>query len=293
MMKLIIFSLTFIMFSALSQACEIHLPANLLVFGKNNDFTQAVTHTGCDEETIARVHTTLDSIEGKIPAFQFRELLKIKKQDIHIEPQLIQVQHLKHLVREQLVIPAGVQLQALAAINGPQYLALEAGDKVEVNCIGCLFGSKQPLNLNIVGFNGTQKLLTVMADFKKMVRAFRVKTFLPAFSEISLAQLEEEFVETIPHTDLLNNAEVLKFYKVNKPLKPGQLLRKSDLNALNLVKAGLRTDVIIENELLKLKTFGISRSNGTLGDFVEVFHPQKNKKYLGKVIDINKVLVEL
>jgi hypothetical protein len=24
-----------------------------------------------------------------------------------------------------------------------------------------------------------------------------------------------------------------------------------------------------------------------------VYHPQKNKKYLGKVIDVNKVLVEL
>jgi len=76
-------------------------------------------------------------------------------------------------------------------------------------------------------------------------------------------------------------------------MKAGDLLRQSDLNALSLVRAGVKTEVIIENELVKLKTSGISRSNGSLGEFVEVFHPQKNKKYLGKVIDINKVLVEL
>ena len=86
---------------------------------------------------------------------------------------------------------------------------------------------------------------------------------------------------------------MLKFYKLNKPLRPGELLRQSDLNPINLVKAGSKTEVIIENELIKLKTYGISRNNGGVGEFVEVFHPQKNKKYQGKVIDLNKVLVEL
>ncbi|MCM2351618.1 MAG: flagella basal body P-ring formation protein FlgA [Bacteriovoracaceae bacterium] len=293
MMTKIFIVLTAALFSGFTLACEIHLPQHLVILGDAADFNQTIHHAGCDQETLNRVNTTLSSVEGKIPASQFLEILKLKNQVINIRPNLIQVQHMKHLIREQLSIPSGVQLQSLEAINSPNYLSLAPGDRIEVECIGCLYGSKQPLNINVIGFDGTYKSLMIKADFKKMVRAYRVNTFLPAFSEISASSLKEEFVEQIPHTDLITDPELLKFYKLNKPVRAGELLRKSDLNALNLVKAGLKTEVIIENQLLKLKTHGISRSNGGLGDFVEVFHPQKNKKYLGKVIDINKVLVEL
>jgi flagella basal body P-ring formation protein FlgA len=94
-------------------------------------------------------------------------------------------------------------------------------------------------------------------------------------------------------TDLITDLETLKFFKTNKPLRTGDIIKRSDLNAINLVKAGLKTDVVLENQMIRIKTQGISRGNGAIGDIVEVFHPQKNKKYQGKVIDINKVLVEL
>jgi flagella basal body P-ring formation protein FlgA len=97
----------------------------------------------------------------------------------------------------------------------------------------------------------------------------------------------------VPYTDLVTDAETLRFFKSNKPLRAGELLRASDLNAQNLVRAGMRTEVILENEMVRIKTSGISRSSGGFGETVEVFHQQKNKKYQGKVIDNNKVLVEL
>lgn len=274
-------------------ACEVTLPHHLIILGDTDDYNQTITHKNCDQDILNEVSATLRSVEGKITSTQFSAILKLKNQLVHIQPELIQVQHLKHLIREQLHIPSGIQLRALEAVNIPNYLAVASGDRIEVQCTGCLFGQQQPININIVGFDGSERSVIVKADFKKMVRAYRVSTFHPAFSELTAASLKEEFVEAIPHTDLMTELETLKFYKLNKPVKAGEFLRKSDLNAQNLVRAGTQTEVIIENSLLKLKTTGISRSNGTLGQFVEVFHPQKNKKYQGKVIDINKVLVEL
>lgn len=293
-MMLTYFSFLILALSSWSAlACQVHLPEHLVVLGDVSDFTPVINHTGCEKEAMDEINKTLVSFEGKVTSFQFAEILKLKNHVVNIHPQVIQVQHLKHLIREQLHLPAGIHLRASEALNAANYLALSSGDKVEVECLGCLYGSKQPLNVNIVSFDGTQKSLTVRADFKKMVRAFRVQTFHPAFTELSSASLKEELVEEIPHTDLLTDLETIRFYKLNKPVRAGELLKKSDLNALNLVRAGLKTEVVIENSLLKLKTHGICRSNGTLGEFVEVFHPQKNKKYLGKVVDINKVLVEL
>lgn len=293
MINKIFIALFFILAAKLSIACEVHLPQNLVILGESSDFSQVIQHTGCNEDVIKNVNETLSSVEGKITSFQFVEILKSKNHDVVVQPNMIQVQHLKHLVREQLMVPPGIQLRSSEAINSPNYLAVAPGDRVEIQCSGCLFGTQQPLNVNVIGFDGSNRSLTVKADFKKMVRAYRVLSFHPAFSEIQSSSLKEEYIESIPHTDLVTNLETLKFFKINKPMKAGDLLRQSDLNALSLVRAGVKTEVIIENDLVMLKTSGISRSNGTLGEFVEVFHPQKNKKYLGKVIDINKVLVEL
>lgn len=293
MMNKLLLSAFFVLFSGLTLACEVHLPQNLVILGETSDFSQAINHTGCSEEAIKEVNQTIASVEGKMTAFQFSEMLKAKNHDVQIHPLFLQVQHLKHLIREQLLVPPGVQMKSSEAINGVNYITLAPGDKIDVQCTGCLFGSQQTINLNILGFDGVNKSLTVRADFKKMVKAYRILSFHPAFSEVAVTSLQEEYIESIPHTDLLTNLEHLKFYKLNKPVRAGELLKFSDLNAVDLVKAGLRTEVIIENELVRLKTSGISRNNGSLGQFVEVFHPQKNKKYQGKVVDINKVLVEL
>ena len=287
------FSILILSFGLASFACEVHLPHHIVLLGDTADLMKSSVHTGCADEALNDVNQTLISVEGKITSIQLSEMLKAKNRNVLIQPHLIQVQHLKHLVREQLMLPPGVQLRSSEAVNAANFLSLAPGDKVEVECTGCLYGSQQPLNLHIAGFDGTERSLIVRADFKKMVKAYRLLGSRSAFSEIKPEFLKEEYVESIPHTDLVTNLSTLKFYKLNKPVRAGELLKLSDLNALNLVKAGLKTEILIENDLVKLKTSGISRSNGTLGQFVEVYSPQKNKKYQGKVIDINKVLIEL
>lgn len=282
-----------IVFCSSAFACEIQLPQNIVILGESANFSSALNSKNCSEETLKEVNLTLNSVEGKITSFQFAEILKAKNFSANIQPSLIQVQQLKHLIKEQILLPTGVQLTSSQALYGPNFLTLNANDKVSVECIGCLFGSEQPVNINILGFDGSHRSIVIKANFKKMVRAYKLIMSAPAFAEISADMLKEEYVESIPHTDLITDIQTLRFYKINKPLRAGELLKKSDLNAVNLVRAGMKTDVIIENSLVKLKTEGISRNNGSLGELVEVFHPQKNKKYLGRVIDINKVLVDL
>jgi flagella basal body P-ring formation protein FlgA len=289
-----IFFLILVFFiSTFSWACEIHLPEHILILGQKADLSKIIASTECSSNAISELNETLNNVDGKVSHIQLSEMLKAKNHLVLIQPNLIQIQHFKNIVHEQISMPVGVQMRSSEAMNANNFLALNLGDRIEVNCIGCLFGSQQPINLTVHGLNGSKNSLIVKADFKKMVKAFRMTSFHPAFSQVSAASIKEDFTESIPHTDLFSQIDMLKFYKLNKPLRPGELLRQSDLNPINLVRAGSKTEVIIENELIKLKTYGISRNNAGVGEFVEVFHPQKNKKYQGKVIDLNKVLVEL
>lgn len=292
-MKLLI--LLSLLMSSLSFACDIRLPHHLIVLGESMNDQKNFDGQGCNDRLLSDLTQLISTMEGKIPTQQISELMTQKgHSNLRISPQMVNVQHLKSLVREQLLIPSGVQIKATRGINISNFLTMNPGDKLDIVCSPCLFGSQQAININISSFDGAQSTIMANVDFARMVRAYRALSAIPSFSEISgQGNLKEEFVEAIPHTDLLTDLDTLKFYRTNKPIRPGELLKKSDFNPVNLVKAGLKTEVIIENQVVRIKTHGISRSNGSLGEFVEVFHPQKNKKYQGKVIDINKVLVEL
>ncbi|MES2528269.1 MAG: flagellar basal body P-ring formation chaperone FlgA [Bdellovibrionota bacterium] len=274
-------------------ACEISMPHRLVILSEDMSGQSPIVTANCSEETTREFHKTLTSLEGRISSSQLTEIMAAKNHSIKIDQHMVQIQNLKSFIREQLNVPGGVHVKNTYAINSSNFLALAPGDQLQLYCSGCMWGNRQTINLTVAGFDGTRRDFVAVADFGKMVRAFRLTRPLNSFSEITVYDIKEEYTEAVPHTEFISDVQNLKYYKSNKPLKSGELLRISDLNALNIVKAGLKTEVVLENDMVRIKTSGISRGNGALGDIVEVYHPQKNKKYQGKVIDNNKVLVEL
>jgi flagella basal body P-ring formation protein FlgA len=276
-----------------SWACEVSLPGLMVVMGEGQS-TTFFTQKNCTEANISDLYQLVTTLDGRISSTQLSEMMAARGQvGMQFTPYMIQVNQMKSIMREQMNLPAGIQVKSTRSVNMGNILALAPGDQLSLSCDACLYGSQQVVNIDIKGFDGTQRSLVVSADFSKMVKAYRTLTYLNSFSDLNEQTLKEEYVEAIPQTDLVSDITQLKFFKTNKPIKNGELLRFSDLNAVNLVKAGLKTDVIIENQMVRIKTSGISRNNGTFGELVEVYHAQKNKKYQGRVIDVNKVLVEL
>lgn len=283
-----------LLLSSPAFACQIVAPHKLVILDQDAILTTVRTQD-CKQALLHDLKEILGGVEGRILSRQIIEMLASRGHEApHFEPSMVQIKQFKHILREQLTLPAGVQVKSTKGINLPGVVALAPGDNIQVQCEGCLYESGQLIRVKIKGFDGVDRDYLASADFKKMVRAYRVTSNLSSFSSIEPKEyLREEYIESIPLTDLITDLEVLKFYKTNKPIPAGSLLKTSDLNAISLVKAGLKTEVILENQMIRIKTLGISRSNGSLGEIVEVFHPQKNRKYQGKVVDINKVLVEL
>jgi flagella basal body P-ring formation protein FlgA len=274
-------------------SCDISMPYRLVILSDEPTGQSPLNTSNCQEDTLREFHKTLTGLEGRISSAQLTEIMAAKNHVVRIEQHMVQIHNLKTFIREQLTIPSGVHVKATYPVNASNFLPLAPGDQLQVNCSACLWGTKQPLNITVSGFDGTRRDFIAVADFGKMVRAFRLTRPLNSFSEITVYDIKEEFTESVPHSEFISDVQNLRYYKTNKPLKTGEFLKISDLNAINIVKAGLRTEVVLENDMVRIKTSGISRANGAYGDTVEVWHPQKNKKYQGKVIDNNKVLVEL
>jgi flagella basal body P-ring formation protein FlgA len=288
MLKILFFFLT-----SLTFACEITLPEQILLFERRlNNFK--IEHTGCSFEAQTDFNAIINDLEGKVASFQLKELMLAKGHEVIIKTSSIKVQHLTNLVRDQLHLPAGVEVKNGKTMIGDTFIVLGNGDEIQLECSSCLLGSQQNMKLSITAFSGEKKTVYLQADFIKMVKAYRLLAPLSSFSQLrDISVFKEETVPSIPHTDLITDLNELKYYQTNKPIRAGELLRRSDLSATDLVKAGLKTEVILETPGIRIKTQGISRSNGAIGELVEVFQPQKNKKYQGKVIDLNRVLVEL
>lgn len=289
-----IFFLFLGLFIQTALACEVNLPHHVVVFNDDSSGKSVLQSKNCSPEALDQLHQMLAGLEGRVASYQLTEMMTAKQYEVKIQPASILVQQFRSVIKDQIPLPSGVHVKSARPVNFPAILALNAGDRLQVSCSACLFGSQQPINVSVLAFDGNERTLMANADFKKLVKAYRLISPHASFSTIeNQSVLKEEYIEAIPHTDLLTELDTLKFYKTNKPLRAGEYLRKSDLNAVNLVKAGLKTEVVLENQMVRIKTSGISRSNGSIGELVEVFHPQKNKKYQGRVIDINKVLVEL
>ena len=275
-------------------ACEIQLPYHLVVLNDERSGKEIFQTKNCSNKVSDDLHQIIVGLEGRIASFQLKEMLSMKGHEVEVKPQSIVIQQFSTIIRDQLPLPKGVQAKSSSLQDGQGLLALSAGDRLDIACSTCLFGTSQPINLKVIEFDGSQRSFIATTDFIKMVKALKLISPLASFSSLDdLSLLKEEYIESIPHTDLITDKDSLKFYKTNKPLRAGEFLKKSDLTAVNLVRAGLKTDVILENQMIRIKTQGISRSNGSIGELVEVYHQQKNKKYQGKVVDINKVLVEL
>ena len=288
------FILTLILvLSSVALACEITLPHRLVVLGQSGNCGSSVKFKDCADEIVQDLSEVLTGLEGRVSSRSLIRMMSIRGHEVVLTPSSVQIEQLSSVLREELPMPQGVHVKRVSGINTPDLIALAPGDKLSARCSSCLYGSQQIISVFVEGFDGTVKEITASADFRKMVRAFRVNASVASFSTITENDLREEYTDSVPYTDLLTDPSSLRFYKTNKFIKAGELLRLADLNAVSLVRAGLKTEVILENSLVKIKTQGISRSNGAIGEIVEVFHPQKNKKYQGRVIDSNKVLVEL
>ena len=166
-MNLFIFAFIFI--SSLSFACEVRLPHHVIVLGEGMSSSNNFEAKGCQEKELTELSQVMSTIEGKIPTTQISEILAQKGHAlVKISPQTVTVQHLKSIIREQLLIPAGIQIKGTRGFNTSNFLTLNPGDRLDVVCSPCFYSSQQSINLNILSLDGNKVTIAAGVDFARM-----------------------------------------------------------------------------------------------------------------------------
>ena len=142
-----------------------------------------------------------------------------------------------------------------------------------LHCHPCQFNGEEMMRLNVRSFENQETDYSFQAKFNRQVVAFKARRNIAAFShELNADMFEQVKVPPAAYGQYLTDLSSLSYYKTNKPIRVGEVLKSSDLSPQTLVRAGDRVELIFENSHVKVKSHALSRQNGGVGDQVEVWN---------------------
>ncbi len=287
-----IFFLLYLIFIESSLSCTIFL-SNKIISTSKETLPIGVEITNCTPNSKTLTTKMLSQFNGKI------------KNSIILN-------ELQSKIDEEFVINSGVtefiNIEATLRNNHnknnlsfevsqiflPQNISLNSYNDVEILCQDCQQARTHQAKLNLKKHNGENLVIPFTVETKHLVRSYRVLKYIPAFTNnIDRTYIEEIYTTEQNQSPVFNEIENLHFFTTNKGIPPNNLLLKSDLSPKIIVRSGDSIELIFENNMIKIKTFGISRSSGYLGQKVEIYQKEKNKLFSATIIDNNKALVNL
>ncbi|MBY0517730.1 MAG: flagellar basal body P-ring formation chaperone FlgA [Bacteriovoracaceae bacterium] len=272
-------------------SCELNIPNHVIVVGESNG-SWPFESKDCSADSINEVYNVLRDQKGLIPLSRITAAIN-ESTKIFSDSQTITVENIYDLIQKNFTEIEDAQSVVTSPFQG-NLIAVENESNVALHCHPCQFVGEEVLRLNVKNFKSGEKNYSFPAKFTRYVEAFKIKQSLPAFTKnLSPEMFEKVRVPSSAYAQYLTDLSKLNFYKTNKSLRAGEIIRTSDLSPQTLVNAGEQVELIFESSQIVLKSHALSRQNGGLGDSIEVWNQTTGKKYSGKVIDHKRVSVDL
>ena len=269
--------------------CDLKLPKYIIYGNKPIDQINFAIDmeamSNCNEKKIQNITRTIKSINGEIPFNYLSKLYRAKGVNLISEHKSIHVVSFNTFLQKHLAKATGDSIQSVKH----SLTALKIfTDKIKIyeieknNRVGSLsFTSFSTKNSKTVSFNFDYKiskeLLTANHDLYPYSSKLKAKVNLIRQRHDIWKSEESKFVDKINHIDA---------YKLVKILKKGKPIQLNDIKLRNVISTGKIVPVVLRDNGLLIKTIGISRNSGKIGDLIEV--KLKNNKIVSGIINIGK-----
>jgi flagella basal body P-ring formation protein FlgA len=287
-MKVFLISLLFSFNLFAQESCEINSYAQ--IFKINNVIDDSIIkNTNCSSDIINNFISLVTNANGKLNASYLSHIFQQEFNiTVKLSPKNIQVKPLKNLIEDKFATTRKL-VSSVKSLYGKSSLNLENGEALDIKCSNCDGNGEK--NIQVISKNGKT---WISATFLTRSSAFRVKRTLNRISPILLAtDFEQINTSDRGRTRYFTDINNIKFYQLNKDLRKGDLVKSHDLSPKRLVNYGQKVKLTIKNKFINLKTIGIAKKSGKIGDFIEIQNPKSKKVFLGKITDFNKAVVDL
>ncbi len=119
------------------------------------------------------------------------------------------------------------------------------------------------------------------------------KNLMPHSSPLENGQFETKTVFSEWPEQFFTHRENLKFHKLNKPKRVGDILKSGDLTPIRLVFPGRLAKITLSSGGIKLLSKAMPMQTGRWGENIRLRNMRTKKIIMGRVVDFDKVVVEL
>ncbi len=298
MIKLTIFLFLFSTSIFARPKCRVELYKEYLILKHTkipNDLFK--NESTCPDEVLKQFKSIFIFNKKNISEAQINKDLysKLKPYYIEMEPKLVSFKTIDQVVNSKKLIKNNLlwknfkvnSRRSIYPIREGSQLLIEAQDSQEP-------GKNKNLNIVINNpFIQTSTTIHLNADLLKKQIIWKAKNKIQNQSERLSKKL---FYKTNSYThlsDAINDINFIKFKKLNKSLKKNETLKISDLVHDYIVRPGQPTTAVFNSNKLSVITKVRAFKSGKLGEFIYVENIKSKTKIIGKVIDYNKVEIEL
>ncbi len=276
-----------------NEQCQIRTSKALLIIDNNSSSpNQSIQDTDCEESLIKEFHAIVSNASGVLT--QEKLNLYLKKSKIKLSPSKIEIRQFSELLEKNVIKNENMVVKNIKQLSNNKIIQLDSLDSVDIICNNC--NESGAKNVQIVYDSNLKKQRKLWITFDLLRRRFALvarKTINTFSSKLSKEDFKKVEVPLNENINLFDDFENLRFYKTNKSIHAGQVLTQGDLSPIDLVRSGRKVKVLISQKSVTLKTIGVSKSSGKLGDLVEVFNPKSKKKFVAEIIDENTVQIKL
>lgn len=285
--------------SADTQACSVELFSKIYRLENNQALTNAdIVHTStCDNAVLNKISQIISNSNGTIGAdFLKGELAKdFQTLSINITPRKLSLLELNSTLRDQLTSGSNLYFLDSKSLNGLRALGLLENEQLKANCESCTSFGEKNIKIDITNpLMNTIRTLWFSSKIFAKIKVFKAKRNL-SFQQKHLEDSDfyaDEIYSGNPD-NLVTTLDNIHFYKVNRTIVQGSAISNLDLQPVNLINFGTPVNVILKNQNINLQRTAMPSRSALFGEVIELKNPNNNKILAGKVVDYNKVVIEL
>ncbi|MAZ49221.1 MAG: flagella basal body P-ring formation protein FlgA [Halobacteriovoraceae bacterium] len=284
-LTIILFTLTF---ANLALSCEIKTYDQIYKINKILDET-VIRSTNCSNDIKDAFLDLVASGSGDIRGSHLSKVLATKEHPtISIKPDQIHLDTLSEALKDHFK-SKNLDFSDVSALYPHSALLIERGEGLKFDCSNCDTSGRK--NIKVLYSDQT---VWLTATIRHKINALKIKKNLPYHTPI-LTKDDFEIVESLAKdpSQLFTDIENIKFYKLNRNLVEGGILKVHDLRPKNLISSGQKVKIHVSKNTVRLETTGIAKKNGKFGDYIEIQNPKTKKIIMGRVTGHNKAVVEL
>ena len=264
--------------------------------GHNKDWKKIIKKSTCPEKIVIQFLNLIKKSQGVFSTNHLQKLYltEIKNKEITIFPKKIHIKELNRLLSDLINSNGEIIPRKSFFLGKRNFLLLNKHQKIKLLCDNCKVLGKKNITLQIYSKN-RKKNIWIETTFKTKKKALISKLDL-AYSfenEISLSDFKEGIIETEQPEKIFLEKEMLHFFKLTRSLKKNEPLKSQDLLPRQLVKAFTPVKIILKNNGIQLSSMAIAKKNGRWGEYITLENKKSRRLLIGKIIDFNKVLVEI